>query len=212
MNSLPSFLALAAAAALATGCASTGTRQAARASNSLHEAADGLQATLPAFDAALFALSELVSETGPDLAPQFEVYRDAVRRLESRAVAADVPAVAMQRECLDYFETWNQSRARIDNGATRMRSLDRTLMIGEQFERARSSFAQAQAEFTPWMSDLRDIRAVLAGNLSHGALDSIRDLAARVETRSVPVRASLQNLSDDFRSLGLELASSEPAS
>lgn len=211
MNSFLPLFAFA-AAALASGCSTTGARQAARASDSLHEAADGLQATLPALDAALLALSELVSETGPDLAPQFKVYGDAVSRLESRAGAANVPTVAMQRECLDYFETWNQSRAHIDNGATHMRSLDRTLLIGEQFERARVNFAQAYSDFDPWLGDLRDIRAVLAGNLSHGALNSIRELAARVETRGVPIRASLQSLSEDFEDLGLELASSEPTS
>jgi hypothetical protein len=212
MNSLIPIISLAASAALLAGCTSSGYRKADQTAASLQEAARGIDDTLPPFDAVLVALNDLVDTPDADIAPQFQAYSSAVSLLETQVQAANVHADAMQQEGLAYFQKWNQERSKIENGRLRIRSLDRKLEVAAEFEAARASYAQFRADFDPFISDLKDIRTALATDLTPGGLESVRSLAGKANTNGPPLRASLVNLSAEFKSLGATLSSSAPAS
>jgi len=56
------------------------------------------------------------------------------------------------------------------------------------------------------MSDLRDVQKFLSTDLTTGGLAAIKDTAAKATRDAVPVKKSLDNLSDDFKNLGLSMS------
>jgi hypothetical protein len=211
MKKLISHVALIAFAALLGACASSGYKQADKMAVSLQEAAQGIDETLAPFDAALIALSDLVNNPGTDMAPQFQSYSAAVNRLDAQAQVASGQAEAMRLEGLAYFQKWNEERAEIQDGPLRIRSFDRKIAVGTQFEDVWSSYAESKSEFDPFMSDLKDIRTALGTDLTHGGLDSIRSLANKANSTGRPLRESLVRLSEQLKNFGADLSSASPA-
>jgi hypothetical protein len=78
--------------------------------------------------------------------------------------------------------------------------------VAAQFERVRLSYVQTNADFAPLMSDLKDIRTLLATDLTTGGLASIRGRATQANDKMPPLRTSLIHLSADFKELGVALS------
>ncbi len=210
MQKTISLVSLAASAALLAACASTGYQKAGQASTSLQQAAQGLDDSLIPFDAVLVALSDLVNNPAPDITPQFQKYSSAVTTLETQANITKGHATAMQDEGVAYFRNWNDELATIQNDQIRTRSLDRKIVVAAQFEKARSDYVQASAEFDPFLADLKDIRTALATDLTAGGLDSVSGQARDASRNGIPVRASLVSVSQEFKQLGATLSSATP--
>jgi hypothetical protein len=145
------------------------------------------------------------------MAPQFQSYSAAVNRLDAQAQVASGQAEAMRLEGLAYFQKWNEERAEIQDGPLRIRSFDRKIAVGTQFEDVWSSYAESKSEFDPFMSDLKDIRTALGTDLTHGGLDSIRSLANKANSTGRPLRESLVRLSEQLKNFGADLSSASPA-
>lgn len=212
MKKYCSFVSLITSAVLLAGCASSGYKHADKTATFLQEASQGIEETLVSFDAALIALSDIVTNPDADMGPQFQSYSSAVNQLDEQARVASGQADAMQLEGIAYFRKWNDERADIQDGPLRIRSFDRKIAVGTQFEDVRSSLAKSKAEFDPFMSDLKDIRTALGTDLTPGGLDSIRILADKAGVKGPPLRESLVRLSQKFKDLGAELSSTSPKS
>lgn len=210
MRKTLSLVSLGACLTLLAGCASTGYKKADQASTSLQQAAQGLDDSLIPLDAALVALADLVNNPGPDITPQFQKYSSAVSALETQANVTKGHAAAMQEEGIAYFRNWNDELARIQNDNIRKRSLDRKIVVAAQFEEARANYVQTTAEFDPFLADLKDIRTVLATDLTTGGLNSVNSVVRKSNSNGVPLRESLVSLSNEFKRLGAALSSNTP--
>jgi hypothetical protein len=120
-------------------------------------------------------------------------------------------AAAMKEQGTDYFNKWDEELAKIQSEDIHTRSLDRKNEVAAHFERVRVSYAQATANFTPLMSDLKDIRTALGTDLTLGGLASIKGLSSKANDKGVPLRESLVRLSADFKDLGVALSTGIPA-
>jgi hypothetical protein len=212
MKTLISPLVLIASTAFLAACASSGYKMADKMAVSLQETAQGIDETLVPFDAALIALNDLVDSPGTDMAPQFQSYSSAVNQLDAKAQVASGQADAMQLEGLAYFQKWNEERADIHNVPLRMRSFDRKIAVGTQFEDVRSNYSKSKADFDTFISDLKDIRTALGTDLTPGGLDSIRNPVNKANSTGRPLRESLVRLSEQFRNFGADLSSGSPTS
>lgn len=202
---------LAAAVLLASGCASTGHKQAAHASTSLEKTAHEIRLGNGQIDAVLFSLDSLVHSPAPDLKAQFNKFDSAVTKLESLSKDVTDRAADMQKEGADYFRTWDEELAKIQNESIRSRSTVRKNIVAANFERVRVSYMNTRASFTPFMSDLKDIRTALAMDLTVAGLASVKPAAANARTNAVPLRESIYTLESDFRTLGVSLSTANPA-
>ncbi len=201
---------LAASLPLFAGCASSGYQKAGKTSTSLQATAHGIDHALVPLDNVVAALSDLVNNPQPDITPQFKKYSTAVNKLESLADDVRDHATGMRAQGAAYFKNWDLELAKIQNEDIHSRSLDRKNTVAAQFERVRVSYARTTTEFTPFMSDLKDIRTALATDLTAGGLTSIKGLSTRANEKVLPLRESLIGLSTDFRSLGVALSTATP--
>ncbi len=202
---------IAAVVLLMAGCASTGYEKAGDASTAVEKAARGIHKGNGQIDSVLFALSSLINSPEADLKPQFAKFDTAVTKLESLSTDVNEQAAAMQVQGADYFRTWDQELAKIQNEDIRTRSTDRKNAVAVRFEKVRVSYVQTKADFAPFMSDLKDIRTALATDLTAGGIASIKKIANKADDNAAPLRKSLTNLEEDFKDLGVALSATTPA-
>lgn len=203
---------LAAFALLAAGCASNAyNHKAADTSSSLEKAARDVRLGNGQIDAVLFALSSLVNSPEADLKPQFNKFTASVEKLQDLAADISKQATAMQVQGADYFRTWDEELAKIQNEDIRSRSTDRKNAVAARFERVRVTYVQTKSAFVPFLSDLKDIRTALATDLTTGGIASVKTTANQAGDNVPPLRESLANLEAEFKALGVSLSANTPA-
>ena len=194
------------------GCASNRYNdKAANTSSSLNKAAQDVRQGNGQIDAVLIALSSLVDSPAADLKPQFNKFTAALEKLESLADDVSKQAGAMQGQGANYFRSWDQELAKINNEDIRSRSTERKNAVSARFERVRVTYAQTKSAFAPFLSDLKDIRTALATDLTTGGLASIRTVANQARDKAPPLREALSELELDFQNLGVSLSAKNPA-
>ena len=134
-----------------------------------------------------------------------------MNKLDSLANDVNEQASAMQSQGADYFRTWDEELAKIQNEDIRARSNDRKIAVAASFDKVRVSYVKTKAAFVPFMSDIKDIRTSLATDLTAGGLASIKSTANKANENVTPLRESLTNLEADFKALGIALSSANPA-
>jgi len=200
-----------AAVLLMAGCASTGYEKAGDTSCTIEKTARNIHKGNGQIDSVLFSLSSLVNSPEADIKSQFEKFNTSVSKLEKLSNDVNAQSVAMQTQGADYFRTWDEELAKIQNEDIRSRSTDRKNAVAARFEKVRISYAQAKADFVPFMSDLKDIRTALATDLTAGGIASIKSVANKADDNAAPLRKSLTNLEQDFKDLGVSLSSTTSA-
>jgi uncharacterized phage infection (PIP) family protein YhgE len=211
MKTLITFLVITAGALVISGCASTkGYEKADNASTSLQSAAQGIDNTLAPLDSVVATLTDLLANPAADITPQFQKFSAAVNKLQTRANEVSSRTAAMQAEGSAYFQQWDIELAKILNDDIQTRSQERKDVVAARFERVRASYVQTGVDFTPFMSDLKDIRTALATDLTAGGLASVRGLANKVVDKAAPLRSSLVRLSTEFKDLGVSISSGTP--
>lgn len=202
---------IAAVVLLMAGCASHGYQKAGDTSTTIEKTARNIHKGNGQIDAVLFALSGLVNSPAADIKPQFDKFDSAVKKLDSLAKDVNDEASAMQAQGADYFRTWDEELAKIQNEDIRARSSDRKTAVAASFDKVRVSYVQTKASFIPFMSDLKDIRTALATDLTAGGVASIKGVANKANENVTPLRESLTDLEADFKALGIALSSATPA-
>jgi hypothetical protein len=198
--------ALAATCLLFAGCSTSGYKKAADTSVSLHATAQEIDNSLPAMDAVIASLSDLMDKPGASLALQFQAYSTAVDKLESAEKSVGNHASAMDSQGKAYFKNWDAELAKIQNDALQTRSLNRRNVMSARFEKAKASYAAATAECSPLMSNLKDVRTALATDLTANGLKSAKSLASQASKGLPKLRATYASLSAEFKDLGTALS------
>jgi hypothetical protein len=195
-------------ALLLGGCASTGYEKANSTSVTVEKAAREIHRGNGQIDAVLFALSSLVNNPEADIKPQFAKFDSALGKLESLADDVNEQTAAMQVQGSDYFRTWDAELAKIQNEDIRGRSADRKIAVAARFDKVRVSYVNTKAAFQPFMSDLKDIRTLLATDLTVAGVASIKSVANKAQSNVTPLRESMSALEADFKALGVSLSTS----
>jgi ribonuclease HI len=211
MKKIISLVSIIAFGGFIAGCASTGYEKAGTTSNTLRQAAQSIDNARAPIDAVLASLSELVNFPAPNITKQFQKYDAAVNTLDAQAAEVRTNATAMQEQGAAYLQKWSEELAKIQNDDIQNRSMDRRNATTARFKEVKASYVETNAQFALFMSDLKDIRTLLATDLTVGGLDSIKGLSAKANEKALPLRESLVRLSDDFKSLGVALSTTSVA-
>ena len=203
-------LLLAAVVVLHTGCSTSGHTKAGQTSSSLQKAAQDVDKANEQVETVRAALTDLVSNPGDNLKPQFQKFTSEVSKLESFANDISNHAAAMQSRGAAYFQQWDAELAKIHNEDIRTRSQDRRNAVAARFDLVRVNYSQTKTAFAPLMSDLKDIRTALGTDLTTGGLASVRGSVSKANSDTPAVRESLGRLAADFKELGISLSTATP--
>lgn len=203
--------ALLAAVLVFTGCASGNTfKRGAKASSGMQDAGREIEALAAQTDATLAALSDLVLNPGPDLVAQFRTYERAVNRLSSQTDRAMARTERMRRDAQAYFQEWQAGTQDIANPEIRARSERRRLEVAEAFEKVDASLRRVKDDYTPFLSDLTDIRRALSSDLTLGGVKAMTSITERAMPRGAKLKESLRIAAADAHDLAAKLAPTGP--
>jgi predicted nucleic acid-binding Zn-ribbon protein len=207
---LVSNLALAAVVSAFVGCASGNYEKGAGTATGLTESAEKIAVGNTNIDATLKALNDLVATTQGDLVPKFKAYNEAVDNLESAAKDVRDKVAKMREKGNAYFLAWDEQLAQIQNEDIKKRSSERKAQVQKEFMDIKQSYAQAQIDFKPFMSNLKDIQTALSTDLTMGGIGAVKGTVEKANQNAVPLKKSLDELSKQFKELGVAMSSSAP--
>ena len=202
---------LAAALVLGAGCASHNYQQGSKTGAALTAAAGKIDDTKTRISAALGALNDLVSNPSGDLSPKFNHFNDSVAALQSSADAANYKFKDLENSGKRYFDEWEKQLAAIQNTEIKNASAARKQDVMQKFLDVRRRYLQVQINLNPFLSDLHDIQTALGTDLTIGGVNSVKDATNKATQDSVPLNASLDQLSAGFKALGSDMSSYGPA-
>ncbi len=188
------------------GCKSpAGYQKGAQAGAAMNTAAASITRTSDQVERTLTALNDLVDRPQPDLSRQFRTFSSELKSLESNATQVSTEAKAMKSKSAAYFDRWNQELATIQNEDIRNRSEARQKEVAARFEGIAANYSNAEAEFRPFLSDLRDVQRFLATDLTSGGIAAVKPFANKANEDAVPLRKSLAALAEEFKAMGVYL-------
>jgi methyl-accepting chemotaxis protein len=210
-NLLLANVALAAVIGLAAGCASKGYEQGAATGQALQTTAARINQGNASIDAAVNSLNALVNNPTGDLVPRYKAYGDAVTNLRDLATDVKSKAEAMQSKGKEFFAAWDKQLAQIKNEDIREQSADRKKAVQKEFSDINASFQKAKDKFKPFMSNLEDINTYLGSDLTVGGIQSIKKTADKVADQAAGVKDSIDELSKEFKEMGVSMSNAGPA-
>jgi len=192
------------------GCASTGYESGEKAAKNIQAAANQIAALPGHIDATLASLQDLVDKPQPDLRPQYKKFVKNLEKVESTAKGVAAARQGMADKGKAFMDNWDAQLAQIKNEDIKSRSESRKSEVEQKMMAIKSSYAEAEMAFKPFMSDLKDVQKYLGTDLTTGGVAAIKDTVVKVNQESDPLKVSIGKLADDFKSLGVSMSSVTP--
>ena len=197
------------AALLFAGCTSANYQKGSAAGAGLQDSANRMHQGAVKIDTTLTNLNDMVSNPG-DLASQFKKYTASVAELEASAKNVQSKVASMRGKGNEYFKGWDTQTAQIKNDDIKQHSAARKAEVQKKFTDIRTNYTRASEQFKPFLSDLKDIQAALATDLTVGGVNSIKGAAEKVNKDSVPLKATIEELAAQFKDLGAAMQAAGP--
>jgi hypothetical protein len=199
-----------AATLLAAGCASTGYDKGNITAANIQSASDRIAALPGQIDTTLASLNGLVTQPQADLRPQYKEFAANVAAVESAAKDLAVSRSNLAARQKEFFAKWDEELAQIQNPDIKARSQSRKEQVSQQLMTIKTSYAQADIVFKPFLADLQDVQKYLSVDLTAGGIAAIKEPVAKASLDAVPLKASLTKLAGDFKALGDAMSSVTP--
>jgi hypothetical protein len=165
---------------------------------SLHAAAEAFYAESRALDATVAELSQLMTNPGPDLAPQFKQFSRGVDRLQGAAKRADQSIKVMHDRRTAYFAAWDAELAAMNYGIIRERSEGRLSVVSNHVDNVLQRYEETQGVVRPMVTYLDDLRRALSADLTIEGLQAVRDIAANAEVNARKVQQGLVRITEEL--------------
>ena len=199
------------AALLVAGCASTaGYNQGNITAAKIQSTSDQIAALSGQLDKTLASLNGLVSQPQADLRPQYKEFAANVAAVQSTAKNIAAARTKIAADQTEYFAKWDQDIVQIQNPDIKALSQKRRDEVARNLTAIKTSYAQTDMAFKPFMADISDVQKSLSADLTPGGIAAIKGPVAKVGQDAGPLKASLANLAADFKTLGASMSSVTP--
>ncbi len=185
-------LTVVASAALAvsfSGCASpTGAQRLDTTNASISDIESQLDHGAVRLDALLASMDALESSENLDRA--FRDFERAVGNLEQTAERVRSRRIALETRAAEHVAQWRAESAQLSSDRAQEISAERRREFERSVADVSAKLADLRAEYDPFVSQLRDLRLVLANDLTRPGVELTRPLRASIAERSESLRAA----------------------
>ena len=203
-----SSLALVALSAAIVGCKSSGYEKGNQVAASIQSAADKIAAAPGQIDMTLSNLNSLVSQPQSDLRPQFKQFSSDLAEIESSAKDVASKRKALASKGKEFMAKWDEQLAQIKSEDIKARSQARKEDVTKQLMAIKTSYAETEIAFRPFLTTLQDIQKYLSVDLTQSGVSAIKGDVEKANKTAEPLKASLTKLAGEFKALGLSMSSS----
>ncbi|WP_342346390.1 DUF2959 family protein [uncultured Nitrospira sp.] len=139
-------------------------------------------------------LKELMSKPQSDLSPQYQSFSHELGVLGERIGEAKRQRTATESVVKDQFMAWDENLKQLKNEESRQQAAARRSDTDATYSDINQKIAELRKEATPFMTDLRDIRQYLEGDLSKEGVETMKPTADRVFNREAFVLKHLDDV------------------
>jgi hypothetical protein len=126
------------------------------------------------------ALNELMTKPQADLSPQFQSYTHELGILEVKLEQARQQRAATENVVRDQFMAWDENLNQLKNEQTRANAAERRAATDATYSAIQQKIAELKKEWSPFFTDIKDIRQYLKSDLSKEGLQTMKPTAQRV--------------------------------
>jgi len=178
-----------------TGCGTTsGYKQADKTGAGMAQFREEIINGNKAIDATMKALDEVAAQATTDPRKAFEQFSKAVKNLDSAAGKVRKSSEAMKAQGAAYFKNWEAQLAQVNNPEIRALAEQRKVRLQEAFEGIRKHGEPLKEQFTPWMSDLKDLEKYLSNDLTIAGVDAAKGLFSKASQGGMEVQKTMDTL------------------
>lgn len=139
-------------------------------------------------------LKELMSNPQADLTPQYNSFTHELGMLENRIGDAKQQRAATESAVKNQFTAWDENLKKLKSQESRQQAAARRSATDATYSGIKQNIDELRKEADPFMTDLRDIRQYLKGDLSKEGLETMKPTADRVFHREPFVIRHLDNV------------------
>ncbi len=192
LHRILSAVVLAALVVCFTGCASsTGAQRLDTTNASISDIGSQLDQGAARLDTLLASMDALDSAENLDRA--FRDFERAVNNLEQTAERVRSRRIALEARAADHVAQWRVESAQLSSDSAQEISAQRRQEFEKSVATVSAKLGDLRAEYDPFVSKLRDLRLVLANDLTHPGVEQTRSLRASIANQSVKLREASAN-------------------
>lgn len=174
------------------GCASsTGPQRLDTTNASISDIGTQLEQGAERLDTLLASMDAL--ENSENLDRAFRDFERAVDNLEQTAERVRSRRVALEARAADHIAQWRRESAQITSDSAQEISAQRRQEFERSVATVSGKLADLRAQYDPFVSQLKDLRLVLANDLTRPGVDLTRTLRASIAERSKGLREASAN-------------------
>jgi hypothetical protein len=185
--------AVAVAALVFAGCASTAPDRAASMSKDVIQSGKNLEASRQAVSQCLTTLNQLISQPSGDMRGQYKDYLASVKSLGKISDRVDVSINKMMDASHIYFADWDNSISAINDPTLKQLSQDRKQQAVSALADLKKSIDQVRTAYKPLAKDLDDIGLYLGNNLTTDGIAAMKSRLETVKVEALGVRDSISS-------------------
>jgi hypothetical protein len=142
------------------------------------------------------ALKDLMLKPQGDYAPQFESFSHELGILETGVDQARQQRAATESVIKDQFMAWDENLKQLKNEETRIQAAVRRVATEATYADIEQKISELKKEWGPFITDLRDTRQYLKGDLSQAGLETMKPTVERIYERKTSVIRGLDSVID----------------
>ena len=139
------------------------------------------------------SISALVNQKKGDLRPAYEKFEAQVAKTQAAAVATKARAQKMETEAATHFSAWRTELDTINNAKLKAKGVKRQESVEKSYNRVTKQIQEAAEKFDPYLSDLADMKKMLANDLSSNGVKALRGTVADVKFHLTFVRRPIND-------------------
>ena len=161
-------------AVLAAGCSSIGYKKQNLTAANIQSTGNLITDLQGKLDTTLTSLNNLVNQPQADLRPQYKTFASNITALQSAAKKLSAARTDIAAKEKEYFAEWNQEIAQMQNADIKAISQSRRDEVAKNLASLKTSYAQTDMAFKPFLADLQDVQKYLSVDLTAGGLAAIK--------------------------------------
>jgi malate synthase len=175
--------------------------------SSIRSTRDEVIATRDQLQATVDALAALAKQKEGTLKPAYDTFVAEVGRAHAKATATTARAAKMESEAKAHFGAWQKELDSISSDSLRKKGQKRLDAVQKSYSKVAGSLGRAGTSFNPYLSDLDDIRKILANDLTPGGIRAIRNTVGSAKFNLKIVRGHLADAIEELDRMQKSLSS-----
>jgi Protein of unknown function (DUF2959) len=146
-----------------------------------------------------------------DLKKSYADFSDDIEVVKKREARVRDERAQTEKDRTAYLAKWQENAAQFTNDDLRRSSIDRQAAVKQQFLDVDKAYSELEESYRPFITNLSEVHADLANDLTPAAVDSIKPVVAKITADGSKVQEKIDAVINQLAQLNASLSTNAPA-